>query len=204
MKKPHTSSHSDGFTVVELLIATAVFSVVLLVCSIGLIQISRTFYKGITVTRTQEVARAVVDDVASSVEFSSSNVVTLSPNNGSLGYCVGNTRYSYRLYQKLPDSGTPHVFVADKPAVCSGSAQDLQGSLTANSRELLSPSMRVSKFTITANSNRLYSINIKLASGDDDLLANYGNANATCSGILAGTQFCATVELTTVVQKRVQ
>lgn len=194
----------QGFTVVELLVATAVFSVVLLVCSIGLIQISRTFYKGVTVTHTQEVARAVIDDVASSVEFSSSNVVTLTANNGSNGYCVGNTRYSYRLYQELPDSGTPHALVADKPAVCSGAAQDISGSLTANSRELLSPSMRVSKFTITSSANRLYKINIKLATGEDDMLSNYNNANANCKSILAGTQFCAVIELTTSVQKRVQ
>lgn len=199
-----TPSNSHGFTVIEMLISTAVFSVVLLVCSIALLQIGRTFYKGVTVTRTQEVARAVIDDVASSVEFSSSNVVPLAPNNGSRGYCVGNTRYSFRLGQMLPDTGSPHVLVADRPAVCSGSAQDLQGPLSATSRELLSPRMRVANFVITPNANRLYSINLRLVTGEDDLLSNPNGTNANCGGLLAGAQYCAAIELTTVVQKRIQ
>lgn len=202
-----------GFTVVEMLVATTVFSVILLVCSIGLLQIGRTFYKGVTVTKTQEVARAVIDDVAGSVEFSGGAVTAIAPNNGTRGYCAGNVRYSYYLGRMLPENGSTHSLVADRldmagPLTCGAAipALDLSGgALPSSARELLGARMRISKFNLACNGvTRLCDINIRLVTGEDDLLSDPNGPNANCSGLLAGSQFCSSVELTTVVQKRVQ
>lgn len=204
---------TNGFTVVEMLVATAVFSMVLMVVSIGLLQISRTFYKGVTVTNTQEVARSIIDEIAASIEFSASDIQPLTPNGSTQGYCVGNIRYSFRPGQMLTDNSTSHAFVTDRldkltpPLGCASSVQAMNLStpmLPANSRELLSPRMRVSKFSVTSLGNRLYKVSLRLVSGENDLLANPTLPNATCTGLLNGSQFCATVELTTVVQKRLQ
>lgn len=206
-------NNSKGFTLIEMLVATAVFSVVLMVCGIALLQISRTFYKGVTITNTQEVARLVIDEISGSVSFSAGDIQPLVANSGSEGYCVGNLRYSFKPGQMLADDNTQHAFVVDRlddlptPLLCSSSVQALDlsaGALPNNPRELLSPRMRVSKFSIINQGNRLYSISLKLATGDDDLLSNPTLATAQCSGFMSGSQFCSVVELTTVVQKRLQ
>lgn len=196
-----------GFTLVELMVATSVFAVVLIVCAVGLLQVGRTYYKGVTVTKTQEVARAIMDDVTGAVEYSSvAPSGLLSDGSGNKAYCVGNTRFSFRPGQMLNDAGTNHVFVADTPATCTGPLNLTDPALSGgvNPRELLSPRMRVSKFTISGTPNRLYTVNIRLVNGEDDLLSNPTGTNANCSGVLTGAQFCAAIELSSIVQKRVQ
>jgi hypothetical protein len=49
----------------------------------------------------------------------------------------------------------------------------------------------------------LYSIDVRVVYGDDDLLINPTATNATCK-VGSGSQFCAVSELSTVVQQRIQ
>jgi prepilin-type N-terminal cleavage/methylation domain-containing protein len=208
--------NTRGFTLIEMLVATTVFSVILIVCSMGLLQITRTFYKGVTVTKTQEVARTVIDDVASSVEFSGGSVTAIASNNGSRGYCAGNVRYSYYPGRMLPEDGTTHSLVADRldtatptPLTCGSSISALDlttGALPASGRELLGARMRVARFDLSCvGATRLCTVGIRLVTGEDDLLTTPANSpTAGCRGLLAGAQFCTSVELTTVIQKRVQ
>lgn len=198
------SLNARGFTVVEMMVATAVFSVVLLVCSIGLIQISRSFYKGVTVTTTQETARGVIDEIANSITYSGSNPSGLLSSGPNRAYCIGATRISFLPGRMLGD--VPHVLVADSPPVCSAPLDLTNPSLpgAVNPRELVAERMRVAKLVITPQTNRLYFVELRLVTGDDDALQNDNSPTADCSGLLAGAQFCASVELTTTVQKRIQ
>lgn len=191
-----------GFTIVELLIATIVFSVLLLVCSMGLIQITRTYYKGVTTTKTQEAARAILDEVAGAVMFSGAEPARYGAPPAE-AYCVGDSRFTFS--QGLIKTDANHVFIKDKPVSCTVPA-DLSVP-PAGSSELLGPRMRLSNFTITkvAGTDRLYAITVRVVSGEDDLLDNPGDPTATCnSSIRVGGQFCAVSELTTTVQMRVQ
>lgn len=214
--------NSKGFTIVELLVATSVFSVVLMICTTALLQISRTFQKGVTVTNTQEVARSVIDEISDAIAYSAGDIQPLTVNNGSKGYCLGNLRYSYLPGIMLNEASTTHAFVVDRldelgvPLQCSSTVQALDLStnpLPNNPRELLAPRMRVVKFSITnqGGTGRLYSVNIKLVTGAFDLLTpslasetTPAGSDVKCGGILTGSQYCSTVELTTVVQKRLQ
>lgn len=103
----------NGFTLVELLIATTVFAVILLVCTTGLVQIGRMYYKGVTQARTQETARTVMDDISRTIQFSNSEVSsppsvrTESYNGVNLNifaYCIGELRYSFVIKNSLGDS----------------------------------------------------------------------------------------------------
>jgi prepilin-type N-terminal cleavage/methylation domain-containing protein len=205
-----TRTGQRGFTIVELMIATAVFSVVLLLCATGLLQIGRSYYKGVTTARTQEVARSIIDEVAQSIQFSGGAVNPLTNNNGSIGYCVGGKRFSYlRDYQlidppqALGANQARHVMVVDEIPNCGAGwpAQDVRGGLTATSRELVSTRMRVVTFTITRQgATDLYEITVRVVSGENDIL---NAAHDSCVAGRAGTQFCAVSELRTVVQMRV-
>ncbi len=220
--KVFVGKSSKGFTIVEMLVATAVFSVVLMICTTALLQISRTFQKGVTVTNTQEVARSVIDEISDSISYSAGDIQPLTVNNGSEGFCIGNLRYSYLRGIMLNEASTTHAFVVDRldqlapPLQCSTTVQALNLStnpLPNNPRELLAPRMRVARFSITNQGgiSRLYSVNIKLVTGEFDLLIPKPASENTpadpivkCGGILTGSQYCSTVELTTVVQKRLQ
>ena len=54
-----TQSSQSGFTIVELMIATLVFAMVLLVITVGVMSFTRAYYRGINQSNTQRVARAV-------------------------------------------------------------------------------------------------------------------------------------------------
>src|SRR5690606_29967825 len=114
-----------------------------------------------------------------SIQFSGGSVSTIPDQGDTKGYCIDNKRISYRLNKKLvPDTAvspqTKYALVVDNVPGCSAEhAQDLSGN-TANGNELLSPNMRVTELSITALSNNLYEIRLKIAYGDDDLF-NSGN-----------------------------
>lgn len=109
MMKRNLCARQNGFTIVELLIATMVFSVVLLLVTFGILQVSRVYYKGVTEANTQNVARGIMDSVSQAIQFSGGAVSTTpgSPVAGtSYGFCVNNQLYSYMLGYQLTDAIT--------------------------------------------------------------------------------------------------
>ena len=214
----------SGFTVIELLIATAVFSVVLLLVAEGILSFNNVYYKGITQSNTQNAARSVLENISQAIQFSGGAVTSpITANGSSKGFCIGGQRYSYLLGQELVDSGTlgtdqaHHVLVQDSPnGGCGGTnAQDVASlpvNLTANEGvELLSQHMRLAKLTVSQLSGTdLYQVEVRVAYGDNAFLYSpSGNAlgpvapDATCHADWAGAQFCATAELSTVVEQRI-
>ncbi len=218
-----------GFTIIELLIATLIFTIVMLVVTVAIIQFSKQYYKGIISSTTQGVARTLIDDVSRSIQFNGGDVTQLTI--GGEGYCIGSAkRYSYARNMQVMDvspSSTDHQsrhgLVSDTYTSCTSGSPALGvttlGSLTTpNARELLGQHMRLSKFDITGN-NGVYTITARVVYGDDDLLCSpaandcAGNGPSTAAVLsnaddltcraIAGSQFCAASELSTIVKKRV-
>ena len=224
MSRPNKNNY--GFTIIELLIATLVFAVVLVVITIGIIQIARVYYKGVTETNTQNTARSIIDNVSQSIQFSGGNVTTapgsVTPGS-SFSFCVGNQQYSYTLGYQVEDNPSPskyqtyHAMVQSTAAgtVCSSAtaAQNVRAQ-NVTGREMVSPHMRLANLSVTpvaGTSN--YKILVKIIYGDDDLIyspsaptsaAGPTRPDAVCRPVRQGSQFCAVSQLSTVVQKRVQ
>jgi prepilin-type N-terminal cleavage/methylation domain-containing protein len=198
-----------GFTIIELMIATAVFSV---------------------------VARSVADDIVQTIQFSGGTII---PSNGTMttgivkGVCVGNRRYSYVPSRQFT-STSHHRFVVD--TVGSGclagpggtiarsdatAGTGMIGPLTGGGQELLGERMRVVNLSVTqdAGNASIYNILVRVAYGDDDLLCSPAisgdcNANGVSPGIAAGatdlqcktakagTQYCGVSEIVTTVVRR--
>lgn len=212
-----------GFTIVELLIASAVFSVVLLICAAGLLQIGRTYFKGITASQTQEAARSVTEEITRTIQFNGGSVGLItnpdSENPDSPSYiCIGNKRFAFVLNRQLIQSGSPnedqsrHVLVVDNEP-CGGRAQPLNnsdGGLLPESKELMAPNMRLTKLEVIPVGNELYNVTVRVVYGDKDILVDNENPTGRpdlpgeCLPSAAGGQFCAVSELTTTVQKRVK
>ncbi len=89
---------SGGFTVIELMIATIVFAVILLVVTAGVLQFTRQYYKGINSSNTQAAARAIIDDMTRAIQFNGGDINPLTYSGKPAGYCIGGyKRYSYVL-----------------------------------------------------------------------------------------------------------
>ncbi len=207
---------SAGFTIIELLIATLVFSMVLLLIADGVLQFNHAYYSGITQTQTQNTARSILEQISQDIQFSGSQITSPIANGGTdpeHGFCIGSDRYSFRPGWELVNSRpnvaqhqTLHALIKDSPGLCSGmKAQDFTKPLASGSTELLSQYMRISKLSVSAvpHTSGLYNVDVRVVYGDDDLLMNPTKSNATCR-VGSGSQFCAVSELSTVVQQRIQ
>lgn len=209
-----------GFTIIELVIATLVFSTVMLVVAGTIVRFTNNYQRGLVQNTTQNATRSIVESISQSLQFKRASTNTLSEINGSKGYCIGTTRYSFVLGQQLlPDNPNRYALVQEegRGSGCSAQyAQDLKGPGPIAGTELLGPNMRLAKFDVggTENSN-LYTVTARVVYGDDDLLCS-PNANdcdknevsehldaddLTCKPTV-GSQFCAVSELSTTVEPR--
>jgi prepilin-type N-terminal cleavage/methylation domain-containing protein len=203
-----------GFTIIELMFATIVFSVILLLCIGAIVQVGRMYYKGISVQRTQEVTRTIMDDVSREVQFSGRSIIPIysAPSGGAPGcLSLGSKAYRFVLNTQLQASGN---FVLQK---LSDTGSDTcpdpnDNSLWANALEMTSVGMRLTAFEVTplivsGGTTAAWAVVVDVLYGDDDVLmddaGNPAPPYTQCRGNVIGTQFCARSQLQTTVIKRV-
>lgn len=186
---------SRGFTIIELLIATVTFSLILLVITAAIIQFSKVYYKGVVTSKTQEVARSIADEVARSAQFSSKYSSSIGPTNKAR--CFGDRRFSYVL-NEMPSSSQRSV-VADTSASCTA---DLS-ALTSARRELLGENMQLLALdVITSGGGKEFTITVTVAYGNDTDMDSPNSPNASCKQLTLGGQFCAVSTVTSTVTRR--
>jgi len=206
----------NGFTIVELMVAITVFTVLLLIASSVVTQITRLYYKGVIISRTQNSAREITDGVTRTLQFSSGQTVS-QVAAGPVNYlCVGQTRFTFVLNKKIVAGSTinEHALWQDKivtPANCSDNPPDLNSSNPGGNegregRELLENNMRLKTLTVTGpNAIGIYDIVVSIIYGDDDLITFDSSSNPiSCKGAVAGSQWCATSEFNTQIYPRVR
>lgn len=195
-----------GFTIVELMIATLVFSVVLLVVTVGIIQITRVYYKGLNEAATQDTVRSITDTISQSIQFGGGEVSDIRVAGATKRFCVGNTQYTFwpgkQLVDGIPDIARSQVNQTLLTRTVAGCTADTPPATSG--RELLSPKMRVAELNVQQDATEpdLYKVTVRVAFGDDDLLNNPNSTKPTCKST-AGSQFCSVSELTTTVVKRI-
>lgn len=203
---------SPGFTIVELMIATLVFATILSVITAGVISFSSRYYRGVNASETQNTAQTALDTITQAIQFGTGTVTTAGLTDGY--FCAGGLNFTFAKGVKYMATGQKGLYVSPDGGTCSGAQ-------TTGGRQLLAKNMRITNLAVSpTGSSGLYSVELTIAYGDNDLLCNaavYGDCtgstlhtdadlanmpNVTCrSG--AGSQFCAASRLTTTVQKRV-
>lgn len=216
-------SKQSGFTLIELMVATVVFSVVLLVILASFLQVGRMYYKGISYSNTQESARRVSQDLTNDIRFNSTNVYqhvgTAAEGHQQIGtsnsyyFCVGNHRYVYTLFEKLTSgnidnrtSGIQQTTVED--CVAPGD------EVGTEHRQLLGIDMQLNRFAFVCNDS-FCNVGLHIIFyGADSLVfaSNFPTADtpaealvasdAYCTGALISSQFCAAVDLNTSILRR--
>ena len=214
------TKRQQGFTLIELMVATTVFSFVLLIASATAIQIGKLYYKGLIQAATQETARNVSDDLTRSFQFANGALILGTNNASQRQYCIGDTRYTGWINQQV--AGGAEGLRAEQ---FSGTFDCAAGiPLPTSKRELLAENMRLLDFNVSpvGTSGKTFQINVRMTYGDNDLLTIYqpdgttevdvnGDGSplspaeireATCRTNIAGSGFCAVSQLDNIVRKR--
>jgi type II secretory pathway pseudopilin PulG len=219
-----TARSSAGFTIVELMIATLVFSMILLVVTTGIIQFTKSYYRGANVAKTQDAARSIIDNISQSIQYGNTNIVI--NNAGTPQYiCAGGYKFIFTKGIKY-EGGTPvsanagMFLVADPVGTCL-----VSDPLPSGGRQLLNRNMRLTNVAVAEvdPARGIYSVAVTVAYGDNDLLCNRtvastclptattlsnvaltsAGANVRCKQ-QAGSEYCAVSTLSTTVKKRLQ
>lgn len=172
-----------GFTIIELMIATSVLSIMLVMATVLMINIGNLYYKGISQASIQDNVRSITDEISKHLELGDNFFLRTSGSEQS--YCIGSTRYTFILYKQIgsnaasPDNQITHVLWRDNnptPGSCPSSLPNLAlNTPSSGGTELITPHSRLLYFNITGSSP--YSISIGEAYGDSDLLCDNGTAN---------------------------
>jgi prepilin-type N-terminal cleavage/methylation domain-containing protein len=196
--------NQKAFTIVELMIATAILSVILILVTAMMIGIGNLYYKGSSQAEIQDNIRSITDTIAQDLQLNGSSLLT-DPhvNSGDpRSYCIGTTRYTYVLGQEItsaspaPTYQSNHVLWRD--TVDAGTCPEMPAanfnSLTLNTSdpngtdgtELIGPNSMLTNFSITGNGaagGSPFTVMISEAYGSNDLLCDAGTHGDCASPI---------------------
>lgn len=192
--------NTKGFTVIELLISTVVFSLVLLILTGAIIQFNRLYYKGVVDTKTQEATRSITDDITRNIQFSAdaTNVAqaTIPPDPPSNdGYiCAGGYVYKYFTRQLVESGPALRKYKSD---TCAAPTTTTEPG-NPNGTELLGANMFLQNITLAGTGP--YTLTVQVGYG---ALAEHNAGNGSCLfAVRVGGQFCAYHDLTVSVVRR--
>ena len=197
---------NKGFTIIELLIATMVFTSVLLLCMEGITRIARVYVKNVSISRANDFSKSFMNDIAGQIKFGS-HAPTQSISGNTIYVCSGGKVFRIILNDKNVTA------VKKKPLnTCTVGGYSV-ANFFDDADNLAPSSMRVLDFSLT-NSGQGWDIKMRVAIGDNDLLVDgigkdltattvYSDfKTATCKGGIRGSEFCAVIPLSTSVTRR--
>lgn len=181
---------SKGFTLVELLLSTALFSFVLLFVTASFVQINRAYNKGITVKRIHESTRLIVADMSRTISSTSSNGFDYSAIDNCI--LVGGARYKWQTgFITTGGSADDWSLIKDREIDCK-----VDGNANASGTvNLLDPKIIVHNISLTQlGTTNTYRLIIELGSDRDD------GGGAPCNQIQDA--YCDRASLSTVLTLR--
>lgn len=220
--KQKEQKRDQGFTIVELMVALSVLSVILVMATVVLINIGGLYSKGVNQANLQNTARNILTDVSNAVQYSGTAPLLACASGGSgscgtLPYsvaCIGNVRYTYflgttsqpaEIGDTINGKVLQHVLWRDTMVSPSASCTPLdltQTSPSASGYEMVPVRTELTRFAITpiAGESGTYSITVTMASGPEDIPKINPDGSVSCNTVI-GDQYCATSDLTTSVTR---
>jgi prepilin-type N-terminal cleavage/methylation domain-containing protein len=218
------ASEAKGFTIIELLIATIVFSTVLTIIVASFLQIGHMFYKGVSINNTTKSTANLVDAITTDARLTSKpaqlgNLTDTTPGITKRFFCVGPHRYTFVLNSKVQGSDV----TANSSSMSAGVIQDDDSSCAnpttsgGNSTQMLGPDMQLNKLDFIVTGSAAMVRAHVIFYGDDSTVFNstlhpndtatdhaaaVNNPDAYCSGDLLSTQFCAASDIVSNVTLR--
>lgn len=218
----------QGFTILELVIASSVFGLIMMVASSGIIYVGRIYYKGIIASQTQEATRSIAQEISNAFQYGNSGAIRAAAPlvDGSFtyqAYCIGKFRYSYILDHQVTGKNDAsaktikHAMWLDilkdnGAATCKalnlsddvpedvgiGGTTDTAVDALSQRRELIPGKMRLTQFTLNQPASRSF------MSADIEII--HGDRDLSpgniCISTRSGGHFCAVSKLSTTVKQR--
>ena len=201
----------QGFTIVELMIATGVFATIVMVITVGIIFIGRQFQQTSTRVKLENATREIHQQVEQSIAFSSVDSVNSSANSGWISTCIGNKRYTYAETATGTPSYTTASYTSAKPGLYVDDISVTPGSCTVLSNpdssasgasNMLPSGSKVLYFNVNSGT-----ITTKLAYADADLLTLTSTPQSysavECKALVTGKEYCSVVQLSSSTSKRI-
>jgi prepilin-type N-terminal cleavage/methylation domain-containing protein len=172
-----TTETEAGFTVIELMIATVVFSVILITITYGVMRFTNSYYKGVNSSTTQTTAQNAVDAITQAIQFGSDGTTTETMSGNEGVFCAGSKLFIYTLGKQYdgatPNDGNWGLYMIDNP----NTAGCAKPSSPSNGTELLAKNMRVANFDMTqpglgSAPSDPWQVSLRIAYGDADLLCS--------------------------------
>lgn len=205
---------SRGFTITELMFAMTFLSVLLIIIIGSVIEITRTYNKGITMKRVNQSGRTIGEELTRAVQQTQPTSIMYDNSKGRL--CLGNYSFIWSIKPVNPDA--PHAVDIDnrydsgKPvlfAKVSDSGSNYCKNPSSNipeddAKELLGDGLAVHSPTefwttvsdrLSNNSADLISAKYTIGTSDNDLI---DDASGRCKGG-SDTDFCALNEFNVTV-----
>jgi len=188
--------NSQGFTIIELMIATAVFSLALLILAVALISINHQYFKGISEGNAQTASSNILSDVTSAVQFSNGNFIPAPSTSSKPGYyCIGNTEFYYTLYSiDKPGPVQTNPFLEINKCL-QGAPTQINCKKTCSG--LLGDNMQLLGFSISQpySNVKLFEIKINIGfASNDKLFCSLVGSNSNCQHFKNSTQLANNIE----------
>jgi type II secretory pathway pseudopilin PulG len=193
--------NNKAFTILELMIATAILSTILLLVTAMMISIGTLYYKGVNQVRVQDNVRNISDEISQQLQLNGGSVLssitspTDDPSATPEAFCIGTIRYNYIIGQQLSSTATSpqqymHVLYRDTvrqntcpamlPAQLNSKTPPLDQVGDPPGTELMTPNARLTSFSITPTTSP-FTLSIGEAYGDSDLLCDSGLPAGDCN-----------------------
>lgn len=209
---------TNGFTIVELLIATTVLTVVLVGASFVLVQVGRLYYKGTITAKTQSAGRNIVDSISRPIQLRGGAPSTPAEHPtvpSTYVVCVGNQRFTYQTQFQVGSGPNrrPHAVWRDtiqSQGECLTTAPNITNTTIASPGEsMLSDGMRLFDLSITESPSGvdgIYVVSVRVGYGELDTFSTDPVTTEPdgCKGQISGGQFCAFVAYETSVNARIR
>ena len=179
--------NKKGFTIIELMIAIVIFSIVMLVLTQNIISLSGDYYRGVIESQTISVTKNIITTVTQNIQLNSGSAPYTklplpslwshaSPNNGCV--TIGSSVYVYQIGGYVVKSSPSPNYQASGALElvnsngCPSPTMDFTNSnfSSLQATDLIPQNMRLLKFSITQASpfTKLYKVDVKVAYGNDN------------------------------------
>lgn len=178
-----------GFTVIELMISIAVFSTVMLLVTMGAIQVGQNYQQAAIQVQLSNAARELHEQIAQEIQFSGPTAVQTGTAGAYSALCLGTTRYAWQVNDML---------YRDKiasPGDCFVASVTTTAVLPTNGKV-------VALNVVNTGSNGVFVVQTRFVVGADDMFVNDDPAQA-CKSKILGREFCAVSDLITSVTRKV-
>lgn len=188
----HKTGVQKGFTIIELMIAVSVFALAIMLVTMTVIGISRSYQQGATKAKLLTTSREIHAQFTQFIQYGgSANEPSLSTQGNWNFLCIGNIQYIY--WPNNYSASDSYLFVITYQGDgCSG---------IYTKEQPLPPGTVVTNFSVTGKSPT-YTLYTRFVTGDNTMFIN-NDYNNTCRSNILGEEFCAVISLSSTVSRKV-